>query len=479
MKSSKKKEKITKDGLIEIKFRASIFCLDEIKYFLEEQATKGYMLVKNIGSRYYFKKTEPCNVKYTLEVFNKKTKYKNIEAKNRDEFITRCKELGWNYTCSDRNVYIFYTDDNNLEPINICSREKVKEIHKGNISQMFLAPVLAMILCLLPSLSVYLFDMGGYAVDIFIDLIASNVFTIYMFFSLLLMSLIKMILFMYPNRKSKKDDKQVKYLSYKVEMIINIVITANIYIAMIFFMNKIFNNIVASLLVVLVVCIWLFLGYLLMRLLVLILDRNNRAKIMITILAMIIFSLLYVVATFKGIMIGVSNYDKIFADNNDTISYYDKDNVKRTLELKNDELPLVIDDLYIQRADYYSNRECDERSSFFGRIAEYKEELYDDKYELTENFLSYEVLDTKFEFIKKSYIKKICNDELCNGYKKDESEAKKWKAKEFYKEKDNDDSYHVIIVFEDKVFYFKYNYDEYLKNKNDKIDIVYDKLLKK
>lgn len=90
MNNSKNKEKINKDGLIEIKFKSTVFSLDEIKAFLEEQAAKGYMLVKTVGKAYYFRKTDPCNIKFTLEIFNKKTRYENIEAENSEEFIERC-----------------------------------------------------------------------------------------------------------------------------------------------------------------------------------------------------------------------------------------------------------------------------------------------------------------------------------------------------------------------------------------------------
>ena len=122
--------KVTKDGLIKERLCYSICSKDYLIDYLENKAKEGYMLEKVVGTAYYFRKTEPCDVKYAVELFGKASYYDSIPAKSTEEYIEYCKEAGWEYACGNGKMQIFYSKDKDIVDIETDSKIELKNINR-------------------------------------------------------------------------------------------------------------------------------------------------------------------------------------------------------------------------------------------------------------------------------------------------------------------------------------------------------------
>lgn len=79
-----------------------------VKQYLEEMALKGWIL-EDISLRFFiFKKSKPKKLKFTVDIC---TDLKSGEYKE------YCEASGWSYICETNNYLIFYTENDNITPI--------------------------------------------------------------------------------------------------------------------------------------------------------------------------------------------------------------------------------------------------------------------------------------------------------------------------------------------------------------------------
>ena len=123
-------KKDSKDKLIKKRLYNSLYAKDSIVQYLNEQASKGYMLEKVVGTSYYFRKSEPRKVKYAAHIFSKASMYDTIPAKTTAEFIEYCEAAGWKYICANGKIQYFYTEDEEVTPIETDAKEELKILNK-------------------------------------------------------------------------------------------------------------------------------------------------------------------------------------------------------------------------------------------------------------------------------------------------------------------------------------------------------------
>ena len=473
MKSCKTNES---GRLIKKRFMAGECALDAIKEFLEEQAKQGFKLIRVEGSNYWFEEIEPCEIKYSVEIFNKASNYDTIPAKTTEEFIEFCREAGWNYISSRGKLLFFSSTKEDVIPITE-PKEKLKTLFKSCfLPQFFSMFTTPLIVVLVPMLLMCFTDIYS-AAECFIDNLSLYSYMIYGIVSLAIFFSIKISIFYFSNKKRVDNGLDLVFFSKKKEDIFNVLYyILSLIVLAIFFLDLFdagFGMIFGVFVIVSIVGMVILLRVILNKSK---LSRTGNKVVTVGVgvagagVMIVGVAIFLVVSVIFGIPM---------SKNEKRIKYYDKEEKSVSyMTLGTDELPLSLTDLGKKdKKTKYIDSTCSVNSSAFGKKYECDEYQYDKKTEECGESLSYEILSTKWKFIKDSYINHIVSDEIFyDCVEEDKEEATKWKAKKFYKlkELEADKDYYFMVVYDDTVLYFSTYYEDYIKNN---IDVIYDKLV--
>ena len=477
-KGKKSKETITKEGFVKEKFVAGEYALDAIKDYLEQQASQGYKLVKVEGNYFLFEKTEPCNIKYSVEVFNKASNYDTIPAKTTEEFIEFCREAGWEYVCSRGKIQIFSTTDENVVPIETDPKAKLKTIKKSFfIPQILTLLVIPLITIITPIL--FAFSPTFSLTDIFIDSFASYSGLMIIIAILIIFSSIKFGIFYRENIKRVNNGLNLVFFTKEKEDLFNKILYV-ISAACIgsFMLKSLYEDagILIAIFSVVIILIVIFISNYFYKKSKLTRTGNKIVVVIISIVSSFIIFIGVIV-----IVVGASILGIPLSKNEQKITYYDKEektNVTTTLHCE--ETPITLDDIGMQEKSMkYLESYCDKKSSIFGQKYECEQWQYNKNMEEIGNSFDYNILNTKFDFIKKSYIKMLKNDDEYEVIEESKEEAANWKAKKFYKLMtiEGEEDYDFIVEYEDQVLYFTDVFDGYDNYVKKNIDVIYDKLV--
>jgi len=81
---------------------------EAIEQYLEEKALEGWILNDISCSFFIFKKSQPKDYKFSVDIFT--------DLKT-GEYIDFCEASGWQHLCSTNHYLIFFTEDKNITPI--------------------------------------------------------------------------------------------------------------------------------------------------------------------------------------------------------------------------------------------------------------------------------------------------------------------------------------------------------------------------
>ena len=107
---------------------------EAIREYLEEMALKGWKL-KDYNTFLYFEAIEPQKLYYSVEVFAKASVFDTIPTDAANEYIEFCRQAGWEFVCTARQINIFVSDALNPIPIETDEAFKLKTIIKGILKQ--------------------------------------------------------------------------------------------------------------------------------------------------------------------------------------------------------------------------------------------------------------------------------------------------------------------------------------------------------
>ena len=134
--------------------------------YLEEMAKKGWLL-ESISSMYAkFKKIEPKNIKYTIDIIGNISTYEVLDEESLKEYRDKKESEGWKFLYDYNNMQIFYSEYNNEEFL-VTSKDqwKVKEIFKNSLFEVFIRMLPILFLAFNQYISIFRRD----GIDIFID----------------------------------------------------------------------------------------------------------------------------------------------------------------------------------------------------------------------------------------------------------------------------------------------------------------------
>lgn len=104
--------------------------LEAEKKYLEEMAQKGWMLRELNGIQHVFEKTAPVKLTFAVELFSEGSIYDTHPVGNSAEYIDFCEKAGWHFICSNGKIHIFYSEKEELPPIETDQEMKLKTIRK-------------------------------------------------------------------------------------------------------------------------------------------------------------------------------------------------------------------------------------------------------------------------------------------------------------------------------------------------------------
>lgn len=105
--------------------------LDSLKEYLEKKAANGWMLEKREGMICYFKRCEPKEVRFSVEIFKRVSDYTMSYEEANVMYIDLCEAAGWHFVCADGQVQILYTEDKSVIPIETDAKLKLETIHNS------------------------------------------------------------------------------------------------------------------------------------------------------------------------------------------------------------------------------------------------------------------------------------------------------------------------------------------------------------
>ncbi len=102
-----------------------------ITEFLNQMATKGWMLAKKSGVYYRFVKTDKPFVKYDITYFADASKENDYLPYGADRYFEMAEAAGWQFVTNDNKMMIFVSENPDAPPLETEPMMKVDVIHQS------------------------------------------------------------------------------------------------------------------------------------------------------------------------------------------------------------------------------------------------------------------------------------------------------------------------------------------------------------
>ena len=113
--------------------------IEDLELYLEEMALKGWILEKVSNIYIKFKKIEPKQIKYTIDIVDDIVENRELDKDLALEYREKLLNLGWHYSCEFNKFQVFYKENEyKKSDISIKDSEKIKCIFKNSLSQLIL-----------------------------------------------------------------------------------------------------------------------------------------------------------------------------------------------------------------------------------------------------------------------------------------------------------------------------------------------------
>ena len=142
------------------------FEVSSIVYYLEEMAKKGWILEKISSFYAKFKKDEPRNIKYNIDIVYGASIFQFLYEDESKENKDKQESKGWNFLCDFQKVQVFYKECENEEFVREpLDKIKVKQVFKYSLYEIItrIIPILFLALIQYSSLS------SRRSFDVFVD----------------------------------------------------------------------------------------------------------------------------------------------------------------------------------------------------------------------------------------------------------------------------------------------------------------------
>ena len=109
-----------------------------LKEHFEKMARKGWMLEKIGAFTAKYRKIEPQDLIFSVDLYPELKLYQYIDREDLKSYINLCEEAGWNFVTSYNNLQVFYSrKEDNLIPVQTDEKIKAKVIEKSILAYLF------------------------------------------------------------------------------------------------------------------------------------------------------------------------------------------------------------------------------------------------------------------------------------------------------------------------------------------------------
>lgn len=113
--------------------------IDALETYLEEMALKGWMLEKVSSLYIKFRKIEPKNIKYTIDMVDGIALNRELDKELSLDYREKLQDLGWTYSCEFNKLQVFYKEDEDKKSIIRKRKNKeIQELFYNSLSQLIL-----------------------------------------------------------------------------------------------------------------------------------------------------------------------------------------------------------------------------------------------------------------------------------------------------------------------------------------------------
>lgn len=117
--------------------------------YLEKMAAKGLLVQAISGNTFYFRKTEPKNVRFYVDVFEKASWFDSRAEEETLDYKEYCEGAGWNYVCTNGKFQVFYSEEEHPVPIETDLNKRLRMILMGTLYPSVIQPLMAILLMLM------------------------------------------------------------------------------------------------------------------------------------------------------------------------------------------------------------------------------------------------------------------------------------------------------------------------------------------
>lgn len=185
-----------------------------LSLYLEEMASNGWLLYDIVAGISKFKKTNPQEIKFSIDIFdedaNSKKQYK--------EYLEMCSAAGWEHICSFSKCKIFCTKDKNAIPIQTDLNLELKNM-VGNVLFFIVMPLLPLVPAFISNVNLQysinnIVNINNANISDFFLSILLIVFFIAAFLKVIIEIIINTTWF-FKTKKSLKNNNEIKYIGLK------------------------------------------------------------------------------------------------------------------------------------------------------------------------------------------------------------------------------------------------------------------------
>lgn len=174
-----------------------------VEKYLEEKALEGWFLEDISCGFFKFKKSEPKKCKFSVDIF---TDFRT------GEYIQYCESVGWNYVAETNKYLVFYSEDENITPIQTDEEIVLKKVTKSMIGNIFVYILISNTIIR----SVYdTFFNNTYGNEVYGNYLLFLILISVVFVFLPIVDILKMTTWYIKTEKAIKSQEDVKYPSLK------------------------------------------------------------------------------------------------------------------------------------------------------------------------------------------------------------------------------------------------------------------------
>ncbi|MDO5411227.1 MAG: DUF2812 domain-containing protein [Lachnospiraceae bacterium] len=180
-----------------------------ISRHLEEMASKGWMIEKLTNFTWVYHRIEPKKVKFTVSYYPKASEFDPEPSEEQKIFHEFCLHTGWKLACTSAQLQIFFNERENPVPIETEPTLEVESIH-ASAKKSFLPSYFLLLLISLMNGGLFISGMLGDPIGQFSS--PTKLFTGFCFLVLFIICMMELVCYFSWYRKAMKVAEQGAFL---------------------------------------------------------------------------------------------------------------------------------------------------------------------------------------------------------------------------------------------------------------------------